>query len=338
MKKILFRGFILVLTITLITPLFAEDGNGILDKVKNRGRLICGVNKELPGFGYLDQDGKWQGFDVDYGRAIAAAVFGDPDKVEFRPLKGADRFPALQTGEIDVLIRNTTWTLTRDTANGADFAPPTFYDGQGFMLRKKLGITSLKELEGATFGVTAGSTTELNLADTMRAIGIEVEAIVYEETETLYQSYDHGRCDVVTSDKSQLLSRRQSLKNPDEHIILDITVSKEPLGPVTIHGDNQWNDIVSWVVYATFFAEEYEITQANVQTFKSGNPEIKRFLGETEGMGEKLGLPNDWARQVISAVGNYGEIFDRNLTPLGLPRGVNKQWSEGGLLYAMPFR
>ena len=338
MKKIWFRITALALAILLVTPLLAQNGESILDKVKSRKRLICGVNKELPGFGYLGQDGKYKGFDVDFGRAIAAAVVGDPDKIEFRSLKGADRFPALQTGEIDVLIRNTTWTLTRDTANGADFGPPNFYDGQGFMLRKDLGITSLKELDGATIGVTAGSTTELNLADTMRAEGIKVESIVFEETETLYQSYDQGRCDVVTSDKSQLISRRQSLKNPDDHIILDVTISKEPLGPVTVHGDNKWNDVVSWVVYATFFAEEHGITQANVKTFKSDNPEIQRFLGQSGTIGENLGLPKDWAVQVIAAVGNYGEIFERHLTPLGLPRGVNKPWSKGGMLYAMPFR
>ena len=337
-NKFLFRVSALVLAISLVTPLLARGEDSILDKVKNRGRLVCGVNKELPGFGFLGQDGKWKGFDVDYGRAIAAAVLGDPDKVEFRSLKAPDRFPALQTGEIDVLIRNTTWTLTRDTQVGADFAPPTLYDGQGFILRKDLGITSLKELAGATIGVTAGSTTELNLADTTRALGIEVESIVFEETETLYQSYEQGRCDAVTADKSQLFTRRQSLKNPDDHIVLDITISKEPLGPATIHGDNQWNDIVSWVVYATFFAEEHGITQANVKTFKTDSPEIKRFLGESGNTGKKLGLSKDWARQVIAAVGNYGEIFERNLTPLELPRGVNKPWTQGGLLYAMPFR
>lgn len=338
MRKFLFRVSAFVLVTSLMIPLLASSEDGVLDRVKNRGRLICGVNKELPGFGFLNQDGEWRGFDVDYGRALAAAVLGDPNKVEFRPLKAPDRFPALQTGEIDVLIRNTTWTLTRDTDLGADFTPPTFYDGQGFMLRKDLGITSLKELAGATIGVTAGSTTELNLADTTRALGIEVESIVFEETETLYQSYDQGRCDAVTSDKSQLVSRRQSLKNPDDHIILDATISKEPLGPVTVHGDNKWNDVVSWVVYATFFAEEHSITQANVNTFKTENPEIKRFLGESGDIGTKLGLSKDWARQVIAGVGNYGEIFERNLTPLGLPRGVNKPWTQGGLLYAMPFR
>ena len=338
MNKRLFRIIALALTVLLVTPLIADNHGGILEKVKNRGRLICGVNKELPGFGFLGQDGEWKGFDVDFGRAIAAAVFGDASKVEFRSLKAADRFPALQTGEIDVLIRNTTWTLTRDTANGADFCPPNFYDGQGFMLRKDLEITSLKDLDGATIGVTAGSTTELNLADKMRTLGIKVESIVFEETDTLYQSYDQGRCDAVTSDKSQLLSRRQSLKNPDDHIILDVTISKEPLAPVTVHGDNKWNDVVSWVVYATFFAEEHDITKAKVKNLKSDNPEIQRFLGESGNIGEQLGLPADWARNAIGAVGHYGEIFDRNLAPLGLPRGVNKPWTEGGLLYAMPFR
>ncbi|MCY4401130.1 MAG: amino acid ABC transporter substrate-binding protein [Candidatus Poribacteria bacterium] len=339
MRKLGFRLLVLVLAFLMVSPLLADNhGDSILDKVKKRGRLICGVNKELPGFGYLGQDGEWKGFDVDFGRAIAAAVLGDSSKVEFRSLKAADRFPALQTGEIDVLIRNTTWTLTRDTANGADFCPPNFYDGQGFMLRKGLEITSLKDLDGATIGVTAGSTTELNLADKMRTLGIKVESIVFEETETLYQSYDQGRCDAVTSDKSQLIARKQSLKNPDEHIILDVTISKEPLAPVTVHGDNKWNDVVSWVVYATFFAEEHGITKAKVKNLKSDNPEIQRFLGETGNIGEQLGLPADWARNAIGAVGHYGEIFERNLTPLGLPRGVNKPWTEGGLLYAMPFR
>ena len=338
MRKFLFCVSASVLAIALVVPGLAQGEESIRDKVKKRGKLICGVHGGLPGFSFLSEDGKWSGFDADYGRAIAAAVLGDPDKVEFVPLKAPERFPALQTGEIDVLIRNTTWTLTRDTQVGADFAPPTFYDGQGFMLAKALGITSLEELAGASIGVTAGSTTELNLTDTMRALGIDFNPVVFEEIDTLYNSYEQGRCDVVTSDKSQLVARRQVLKNPDAHIILDATISKEPLGPVTVHGDNKWNDVVSWVVYATFFAEEHEITQANVSTFETDNPEIKRFLGKTGDTGKQLGLPQDWAHQVINAVGNYGEVFERNLTPLGLPRGVNKPWTQGGLLYAMPFR
>lgn len=338
MRKFLFRVSAFVLAIALVVPLLAEGEESVLDRVKNRGRLICGVHGGLPGFSFLSEDGKWSGFDVDYGRAIAAAVLGSPDKVEFVPLKAPERFPALQTGEIDVLIRNTTWTLTRDTQVGADFAPPTFYDGQGFMLHKELGITSIEELAGASIGVTSGSTTELNLTDTMRALGIEFNPVVYEEIDTLYNSYQQGRCDVVTADKSQLVARRQVLKDPEAHVILDAMISKEPLGPVTVHGDNKWNDVVSWVVYATFFAEEHGITEANVGAFETGNPEIKRFLGKTGDTGKQLELLKDWAYQVVGAVGNYGEIFERNLTPLGLPRGVNKPWTQGGLLYAMPFR
>ncbi len=338
MRKFLFRISAFVFVISLMIPLLASSDEGVLDRVKNRGRLICGVHGSLPGFGFLNESGEWTGFDVDYGRAIAAAVLGDPSKVEFVPLKAPERFPALQTGEIDVLIRNTTWTLTRDTQVGADFAPPTFYDGQGFMLPKELGITSLEELAGASIGVTAGSTTELNLTDTMRALGVDFNPVVFEEIDTLYNSYEQGRCDVVTSDKSQLVARRQVLKDPEAHVILEATISKEPLGPVTVHGDNKWNDVVSWAVYATFFAEEHGITQANINTFETQNPEIQRFLGKTGDIGEKLGLSKDWAHQVVSAVGNYGEIFERNLTPLGLPRGVNKPWTQGGLLYAMPFR
>ena len=338
MRKIGFRLLVLALAFLMVLPLFADDHESILDKVKKRGKVVCGVHGGLPGFGFLGEDGKWSGFDADFGRAIAAAVLGDPDKVEFVPLNAAERFTALQSGEIDVLIRNTTWTLSRDAELSTDFAPPTFYDGQGFMLPKKLNLKSIEQLAGASIGVTAGSTTELNLADTMRSLGIDFKQVVYADIDTLYNSYDAGRVDAVTSDKSQLVARRKDLKNPDDHVILDATISKEPLGPLTIHGDNKWNDAVSWVVYATFFAEEHNITMKNVKTFKTDNPEIKRFLGETGKMGDKLGLPQDWAKQIVMAVGNYGEIFERNLTPIGLPRGVNKPWTQGGLLYSMPFR
>ncbi len=338
MRKFGFRMLLLVLVCLMVSPVFADSHESILDKVKKRDKLVCGVHGGLPGFGFLGGDGKWSGFDADFGRAIAAAVLGDPDKVEFVPLSAAERFTALQTGEIDVLIRNTTWTLSRDAELSTDFAPPTFYDGQGFMVPKSLNVKSIKDLAGASIGVTAGSTTELNLADTMRSLGIDFNPVVYADIDTLYNSYDAGRLDAVTSDKSQLVARRKDLKKPDDHVILDETISKEPLGPVTIHGDNKWNDAVSWIVYATFFAEEHKITKANVSGFKTDNPEIKRFLGETGEMGKKLELPNDWAKQAIMAVGNYGEIFERNLTPIGLPRGVNKPWTEGGLLYSMPFR
>lgn len=338
MKKFGFRTLIILLTFLIAAPLFADSHESILDKVKKRDKLVCGVHGGLPGFGFLGEDGKWSGFDADFGRAIAAAVLGDPDKVEFVPLNAAERFTALQTGEIDVLIRNTTWTLSRDADLNTDFAPPTFYDGQGFMVPKSINVKSIKDLAGATIGVTGGSTTELNLADTMRSLGIDFKPLTYADIDTLYNSYEVGRVDAVTSDKSQLVARRKNLKNPDDHVILDVTISKEPLGPLTIHGDNRWNDAVSWVVYATFFAEEHKITQKNVKNFKTENPEIKRFLGESGEMGKKLGLPKDWAKQVIIAVGNYGEIFERNLTPIGLPRGINKPWTEGGLLYSMPFR
>ena len=338
MRKIWFKFLMLALVVMFSVPLIAMGETSNLDKVKTRGRLVCGVNGGLPGFSFLKPDGTWNGFDVDYCRAIAAAVLGSPDKVEFVPLTAAERFTALQTGEIDVLIRNTTWTLTRDTKVGVDFAPTTFYDGQGFMVRKSLGIKSLKDLSGASICVTSGTTTELNLADTMRSMGISFKPVVFDEIATVYNSYEKGRCDAVTSDKSQLASRLTVFKKPADHVILDATISKEPLGPLTIHGDNKWNDVVSWVVYATFFAEEHGITKANVNTFKTENPEIQRFLGTTGDMGEKLGLSKDWARQVISAVGNYSESFKRNLVPIGLPRGVNKLWTDEGLLYPIPFR
>ena len=338
MRRFWFSTLVFVFVIALVVPQLASGEKSVLDKVKNRKRVICGVGGGFPGFSFLSQDGNWSGFDVDYSRAIAAAVFGDANAVEFVPLTAPERFTALQSGEIDVLIRNTSWTLTRDTEVSLDFAPPTFYDGQGIMLRKDLGIKSIKELAGASICVTAGTTTELNLADTMRSLGLEFSPVVFEEIDTLYNSYELGRCDAVTGDKSQLSARRGALKEPEAHIILDVTLSKEPLAPATIHGDNKWNDVVTWVVYATFFAEEHGITQANGKTFNTENPEIKRFLGETGDIGKSLGLPKDWARQVIVAVGNYAEIYERNLTPIGLPRGINKLWTQGGLLYAMPFR
>lgn len=338
MHKFWVKGLIPVLAAVLCFPLLATGESDILKKVKNRGRLVCGVHSGLPGFSFLKPDGTWSGFDVDFCRAIAAAVLGDSKKVEFVPLTAAERFTALQTGEIDVLIRNTTRTLTRDTDVGADFSPTTFYDGQGFMVRKSSGVHTLKDLAGASICVTSGTTTELNLADIMRNRGISFKTVVFDEIDTVYKSYEKERCDAITSDKSQLAARRTIFEKPDDHDILDITISKEPLGPLTVHGDNRWNDVVSWVVYATFFAEEHNITRKNVTTFKTKNPEIQRFLGTTGDMGKKLGLSNAWARNVIAAVGNYGECFERNLAPIGLPRGMNKLWNKGGLLYPMPFR
>lgn len=329
-------GLILGL-LTMAAPLMGAQG--ILATVQDRGKLVCGVHGSLPGFGYLESDGAWSGFDADFCRGVAAAVLGDSEAVDFIPLTAAERFVALQTGEVDVLIRNTTWTLTRDTEVGADFASPTFYDGQGLMVRSDLGVTELTDLAGASICVTAGTTTELNLADTMRAHGVPFTPVVFEESDTLYSAYEQGRCDAITSDKSQLAGRRIIFSNPDDHIIMEATISKEPLAPMTIHGDNDWNDIVSWVVYATFFAEEVGMTSQNVDSFyNTNNPDIARFLGTSGELGAHLGLRADWAAQVIRAVGNYGEIFESNLSPLGLPRGLNRQWTDGGVLYAMPFR
>ncbi len=334
---------------TVIVTVQAKGGNTpsgfgtTLKTVKERGHLICGVNSELPGFGYVDQQGNYKGFDVDFCHAVAAAIFGDPNKVEFRPLTAKERFTALQTGEIDVLIRNTTWTLTRDTELGANFAATTFYDGQGIMVRKDSGIKKLEDLQGAKICVATGTTTELNLADQMAAHGIKYTPVVFEKADQVYGAYDEGRCDAVTSDKSQLVSRRTTLKNPKDHVILDITLSKEPLGPVVRQGDDQWYDIINWVVFATFTGEELGINSKNVDKIKATtqNPNVKKFLGLEGEMGQKLGLSDDWAYNIIKYVGNYAEIYNRNLgpgTPFDLPRGLNNSWINGGLLYAPPIR
>jgi len=313
---------------------------GRLALVQERGVLICGINGGLPGFSFLDSaTGEVTGFDADFCRAVAAAVLGDAEAVEFRPLNADARGPALQSQEIDVLIRNTTWTVTRDTDWGL-FAPTTFYDGQGMMVRAADGIESLADLEGATICVQTGTTTELNLADVFGAEGIDFTPLPFGEIEQTYSAYDEGSCDAVTSDRSQLLAQRTTLGNPDDHVILDVVMSKEPLGPVVPHGDEAWFNIVKWVVFATFEAEEQGITQDNVaDTVSSEDPVIARLLGAEGDLG--LGLDPDWVVNVISAVGNYGEIYDRNLGPgtaFDLPRGPNSLWTDGGLLYAPPYR
>jgi general L-amino acid transport system substrate-binding protein len=312
---------------------------GRLSLVLSRDQLICGVNDGLPGFGFVDSNGENAGFDVDFCRAIAAAVLGDPTKVEFRPVSADGRSTALQSGEIDVLIRNTTWTVTRDTQWGL-FAPTTFYDGQGMMVRADAGIESLADLDGATICVQTGTTTELNLADVCRAEGINFTPLPFGDDTQTYQAYDDGSCDAVTSDRSQLLAQRTALTNPDDHVILDEVMSKEPLGPVVPLNDYPWFNIVKWVVFATIQAEESGITQDNVADMVgSDDPVLKRLLG---GDGDKgLGNEADWVVNVISAVGNYGEIYDRNLgpgTPFELERGPNALWADGGLLYAPPYR
>lgn len=323
-----------------VTP--PPAAQGILAAVQGRGQLICGVNGSLPGFSVLDEStGTYSGFDADFCRAIAAAVLGDPSKVEFRPLTAAQRGPALQTGEVDVLIRNTTWTISRDNTWG-EFAPTTFYDGQGLMVRGDLGVSSIEDLAGATICVQSGTTTELNITDAFRARGLEFTPLVFAEIDPTYAAYDEGRCDAVTSDRSQLAGRRTTFADPAAHVILDDVLSKEPLGPVVPMGDPQWFDIVKWVVFATFEAEELGITSDNVASMVGGeNPVVRRLLGDEGDLGQAMALPNDWVVKVISGVGNYGQIFDRNLgpdTPFGLARGLNALWTDGGLLYSPPFR
>ncbi len=315
-----------------------------LKAVQARGNLICGVNGQLPGFSFLDPQGNFSGFDADFCRALAAAIFGDPSKVEFRATTTQERFTVLQTGEIDVLIRNTTWTLVRDTELGLNFTATTFYDGQGIMVPKDSGIAALQDLEGGTICVQKGTTTELNLADVMATEGISYTPAVFDDVNATYGAYAEGRCDAVTSDKSQLSSVAKGLlPDPDNHVILDVTLSKEPLGPVVRHGDDQWLDIVKWTIFATFAAEEYGISSANVDEIRSSteNPEIKRLLGLEGDLGAKLGLSNDFAYNIIKLVGNYGEIYDRSLgegTPTFIPRGLNSLYTNGGLLYSPPFR
>lgn len=314
---------------------------GTLDDVKARGAVNCGVNTGLGGFSIADSQGKWVGLDVDICRAVAAAVLGDGSKVKFVPLSTQQRFTALQTGEVDILSRNTTWTLSRDTELGLNFPATIFYDGQGFLVGKKLGVKSAKELNGATICVQAGTTTELNLADYFRANGMKFEPVVIEAQQEVVSAFFSGRCDVFTSDRSQLASiRKNNAPNPDDYVVLPEVISKEPLGPAVRHGDDQWFDVVKWTIYALFEAEEQGITQANVEktAAESKNPVIQRLLGTTPGIGKAVGLGEDWAVKAIKTVGNYGEIYERNIAPLGLDRGINAQWNKGGLIYAPPAR
>lgn len=311
--------------------------------VKNRGKLICGVEGGIPGFSYVDQNGDYSGIDVDICKAVAAALFDDPNAVEYRNLDSTERFTALNGGEVDMLSRNTTWTISRDTNVGLEFAPTTFYDGQGMMVRADSEVKSLEDLQDKSICVEAGTTTELNLTDNLRQRNVEAETLTFQQADPAYAAYAEGRCDGMTSDKSQLLSRRSTLPSPNDHIILDVTMSKEPLGPVTKNNDSAWFDIVKWVTYALIEAEELGITQANVDDLKqnSEDPTIRRFLGVDGDLGEGLGLSNDFAYRVIKNVGNYGEVYNRNLgeeSQFKLPRGMNDLWTNGGLLYSPPFR
>ena len=313
-----------------------------LEQAKENGYFTCGVSQGNPGFSNPDSDGSWSGLDVDYCRAIAAAVLGDSTAVKFRPLSSPERFTALQSGEIDVLSRTTTWTMSRDTNLGANFAGVMYYDGQAMMVRKELGITSAMELAGASVCTATGTTTELNVADFFRVNNMEYEVVAFEKNDEVTQAYDAGRCDVYTTDKSGLHANRLKLTNPSEHMILPEVISKEPLGPVVRQGDDQWFNIVKWVHFATLNAEELGVTMANVEEMKeSDNPSIRRLLGTEGEFGSDIGLENDWAAKAIAAVGNYGEIFDRNVGPdteLAIGRGVNALWSQGGLQYAPPIR
>ena len=319
-----------------VAPALADT----LSDMRSRGFLKCGIAQNLAGFAFADAQGRFQGFDVDFCRALAAAVGVD---VRFFPTSAKERFPALQSGEVDVLFRNTTWTMSRDTKLGFEFAGVNYYDGQGFMVRKNSGIKSAKELDGATVCVNTGTTTELNLADYFRANGMSYKPVLYEKADEVRNAYEAGRCDVHTTDASGLAAQRSAMKNPAAHMILPEIISKEPLGPAVRHGDNRWGDVVRWVLNAIIVAEEKGITQANVERVAgtTKDPETQRLLGVTGSMGPDTGLDKSWASRAIKARGNYGEIFERNIgknTPLGLARGLNQLWSKGGILYAPPVR
>src|SRR5689334_20683305 len=314
-----------------------------LDAIKARGSLVCGVGTGTAGFMMQDSQGKWVGLDVDVCRAVSAAIFGDSEKVKYVGLTSQQRFTALQSGEVDLLSNNTTETLTRDTALGLDFTAVTYYDGQGFLVNKKLGVKSAKELNGATVCVAPGTTTELNLADYFRAQKMSFKPVVIEKVEEIRAAFFSGRCDVYTTDASGLYSTRAAnAPNPDDYIILPEIISKEPLGPVVRHGDNQFADVVRWALYAMIEAEEYGITSKNVdEMLKSDNPSIKRILGVTPGMGKALGVDEKWVYNIVKQVGNYGEMFERNVgmgSPLKIARGQNALWTQGGLQYAPPIR
>ncbi|WP_254567761.1 amino acid ABC transporter substrate-binding protein [Oscillatoria sp. HE19RPO] len=318
-------------------------GSQKLAQIQNQGQIVCGVSGELPGFSFVDATGRYAGLDVEICRAIAAAIFDDPNAVEFRNLNAKERFTAVKSGEVDILSRNTTWTLSRDTgAVGLQFAPVVFYDGQGIMVRQNSGITNLAGLKDKAICTQTGTTNEQNVADRMASLGINYQLVVFEDINVAYATYLQGRCQAVTSDRSQLVSRRSRFPDPEQHLILEETISKEPLAPAVAPGDPNWSDVVNWIIYTTIYAEELGITSENVEEMvNSTNPEITRFLGTEGNLGQDLGLSNDFALRVIRHVGNYGEIYNRNLgpeTPLNLDRGLNKLWTDGGLLYSPPFR
>ena len=321
----------------------APTGN-TLETVRTRGTLKCAGNQSVPGFGYINPDtNEFEGFDIDFCKVFAVAALGDAKAVEVRPTTANERFPVLQTGEVDVLSRNTTWTISRDTSLGLNFAPVTFYDGQGMMVRADSGIDSLEGLAGGTICVQSGTTTEKNLADVFRSLGIEFTPVVFDDADATREAYDQGQCDGFTTDKSGLVSQQILLADPSAHIILDTTMSKEPLAPAVRHGDDNWFDIVKWSVFCTIAAEELGINSTNVDSFLGGeDPVIQNLMGETGDLGVAMGVNNDFCYQIVKQVGNYGEIYDRNLgpdTPFNLPRGLNALYTTpGGIQYAPPFR
>ncbi len=335
---------IALIAVTLFTTsvIGVATAGDTLDTVRKRGHLQAGVHTGLVGFAMPDSEGRWHGFDVDICRAVAAAVFGDADKVKYVPLSAQQRFTALQSGEIDVLSRNTTHTLTRDSSLGLNFGPATYYDGQGFMVPVALGVKSARELDGATVCVLAGTTTEMNLADYFRTRDMDYKGVVIENKDEVAKAFFSERCDVLTADASALAGERIKSKKPEHFRILPEIISKEPLGPVVRHGDDQWLDIVSWSVWAMINAEELGISSVNVEDMQAiTNPKVRRLLGESPGMGAALGLDEKWAYHIIKQVGNYGECFDRNLgrnSSLNINRGINRLWSDGGILYAPPIR
>lgn len=338
MRKTLFIGA----AVGLVVGSAAMSSAATLDDVKARGTLKCGVNTGLAGFAAPDASGKWQGFDVDVCYALAAAIFGDPSKVEFTPTTGETRFTALSSGEIDVLVRNSTWTFTRDVDLKLDFVAVNYYDGQGFIVAKDLGVTSAKELDGATVCIQTGTTTELNLADFFKTNGMSYQPVPIQTEAEARQQFLGGACDAYTTDASGLAAARSAYPNPENYVILPEIISKEPLGPVVRHGDNQWADIVRWSFYALVEAEDLGVTKENIDEMKSSeNPEIRRLLGVEGDLGKMFGLEPEWAYNAIKANGNYGEIFAATIgegTPSNLARGLNAQWEDGGLMYSPPFR
>jgi len=340
MKK--FVAAALVAGLGMAISATAASAQATLTQVKQRGVLNCGSNTGLAGFGVPDAQGNWKGLDVDYCRAIAASIFNDASKVKFIPLSAKDRFTALQSGEVDVLVRNSTWTMTRDASLGLSFTGVNYYDGQGFMVRKKLGVNSALQLSGASVCTQQGTTTELNLADYFRANNLKYEVVAFATSDETVKAYDAGRCDAFTTDASGLYAERLKLTNPDEHIVLPEIISKEPLGPSVRNNDPQWYNLVKWVGFAMLNAEELGVTQGNLeQQLKSENPEIKRLLGTEGKFGEQIGLTPDWVVRIVKLVGNYGESFERNVgqgSLLKIARGQNALWTKGGLQYAPPVR